>query len=35
MLKSFADFLVSLGEEKTIVTKEINGDTYAKEEKTT
>lgn len=31
MLKSFADFLVSLGEEKTIVTKEINGDTYAKE----
>lgn len=31
MLKSFADFLVKLGEDKTIVTKEINGDTYAKE----
>lgn len=28
MLKEFASFLVSLGEDKTIVTKEINGDTY-------
>jgi len=29
MLKEFADFLVKLGEDKTIATKEINGDTYA------
>lgn len=32
MLKEFADFLVKLGEDKTIVTKEINGDTYASKE---
>lgn len=30
MLKEFAAFLVGLGEDKTIVTKEINGETYAK-----
>lgn len=30
MLKEFAAFLVNLGEDKTIVTKEINGETYAK-----
>ena len=29
MLKEFAAFLVNLGEDKTIVTKEINGETYA------
>lgn len=29
MLKEFASFLVGLGENKTIVTKEINGETYA------
>lgn len=32
MLKEFASFLVGLGEDKTIVTKEINGDTYAAKE---
>lgn len=29
MLKSFVDYLVKLGEGKTITTKEINGETYA------
>lgn len=31
MLKSFVDYLVKLGEGKTITTKEINGETYAVE----
>lgn len=30
MLKEFAAYLVGLGENKTIITKEINGETYAK-----
>lgn len=31
MLRDFASFLVGLGQDKTIVTKEINGDTYTAE----